>query len=34
LTAILVLHAGAFEVAALSSVELVPFLLFGPLAGV
>lgn len=34
LTAILVLQASAFEVAVLSSFELVPFLLFGLLAGV
>jgi MFS family permease len=34
LTAILVLHASAFEVAVLSTVEFLPFLLFGAVAGV
>jgi MFS family permease len=34
LAAILVLHATTFEVAVLSTIELVPFLLFGLLAGV
>ncbi len=34
LAAILVLHASVFEVAVLSSFELVPFLLFGLVAGV
>src|SRR5439155_1091443 len=34
LTAILVLHASAFAVAVLSSFELLPFLVFGVVAGV